>query len=100
MDPSDQTGNRSRLRWPSLLGFPAPAISVRAPCSWCQRDAGDRPPQTREAVSTDYAGKCILIADVLTLIERNILPDRPVFFIPAGRRGAGKTTSLNMEAPV
>ena len=69
---------------------------MRAPCSWCQRDAGDRLPQTRGAVSTDYAGKCILIADVLTLIERNILPDRPVFFITAGRRGAGKTTTLNM----
>jgi hypothetical protein len=47
-------------------------------------------------VSTDYAGKCILIADALTLIERNLLPDRPVFFITAGRRGGGKTTTLHM----
>ena len=47
-------------------------------------------------VSSDYAGKCILIADALTLIERNLLPDRPVFFITAGRRGGGKTTTLHM----
>ena len=46
--------------------------------------------------STDYAGKCILIADALTLIERNLLPDRPVFFVTAGRRGGGKTTTLHM----
>ena len=47
-------------------------------------------------VSTDYVGKCILIADALTLIERNMLPERPVFFITAGRRGGGKTTTLHM----
>jgi hypothetical protein len=47
-------------------------------------------------VATDYAGKCVLIAAALTLIERNLLPDRPVFFVTAGRRGGGKTTTLNM----
>ena len=47
-------------------------------------------------VATDYTGKCILIADALTMIERNLLPDRPVFFITAGRRGGGKTTTLHM----
>jgi hypothetical protein len=47
-------------------------------------------------VACDYPGKCILIADALTLIERNLLPDRPVFFITAGRRGGGKTTTLHM----
>jgi hypothetical protein len=40
--------------------------------------------------------KCILIAAALTLIERSILPDRPVFFVTAGRRGGGKTTTLTM----
>jgi hypothetical protein len=47
-------------------------------------------------VSADFTGKCILIAAALTIIERNLLPDRPVFFVTAGRRGGGKTTSLHM----
>src|SRR6266536_213774 len=47
-------------------------------------------------VSTDYAGKCSLIAAALTVIERSLLPDRPVFFVTAGRRGSGKTTALTM----
>src|SRR6266536_5670756 len=44
-------------------------------------------------VSTDYAGKCTLVAAALTVIERSLLPDRPVFFVTAGRRGSGKTTA-------
>jgi hypothetical protein len=47
-------------------------------------------------VATDYAGKCALIAAGLTIIERSLLPDRPCFFVTAGRRGGGKTTTLNM----
>jgi hypothetical protein len=47
-------------------------------------------------VATDFAGKCVLIAAALTLIERSLLPDRPVFFVTAGRRGGGKTTTLIM----
>lgn len=47
-------------------------------------------------VATDYAGKCILIAAALTIIERSLLPDRPTFWITAGRRGGGKTTTLVM----
>ncbi len=47
-------------------------------------------------VAADYTGKCILIAAALTLIERSLLPDRPVFFVTAGRRGGGKTTTLIM----
>jgi len=47
-------------------------------------------------VAADFAGKCILIAVALTLIERSLLPDRPVFFVTAGRRGGGKTTTLIM----
>lgn len=47
-------------------------------------------------VAADYAGKCILIAAALTLIERSLLPDRPVFFVTAGKRGNGKTTTLKM----
>src|SRR5207249_5086193 len=47
-------------------------------------------------VATDYTGKCILIAAALTLIERSLLPDRPAFFVTAGRRGGGKTTTLTM----
>lgn len=47
-------------------------------------------------VQADYAGKCVAIAAALTLIERTMLPDRPVFFITAGRRGGGKTTTNKM----
>jgi hypothetical protein len=47
-------------------------------------------------VATDFTGKCILIAAALTLIERSLLPDRPAFFVTAGRRGGGKTTTLIM----
>jgi hypothetical protein len=47
-------------------------------------------------VAADYAGKCILIAAALTVIERSLLPDRPAFFVTAGRRCAGKTTTLQM----
>jgi hypothetical protein len=43
-----------------------------------------------------YQDKCIVIAAALTLIERSLLPDRPVFFVTAGRRGSGKTTLLTM----
>jgi hypothetical protein len=47
-------------------------------------------------VATDYTGKCILIAAALTVSERSLLPDRPAFFVTAGRRGGGKTTTLAM----
>ena len=47
-------------------------------------------------VATDTVGKCILISAALTLIERSILPERPVYFVTAGRRGGGKTTTLMM----
>ena len=47
-------------------------------------------------VATDLAGKCIAIAAALTIIERSMLPDRPAFFVTAGRRGGGKTTLLMM----
>ena len=32
-------------------------------------------------VATDFTGKCILIAAALALIQRSLLPDRPVFFV-------------------
>ena len=47
-------------------------------------------------VATDYVGKATIIAAALTLIERSLLPDRPCFFVTAGRRGGGKTTTLTM----
>jgi hypothetical protein len=49
-------------------------------------------------VATDSTGKCTLIAIALSLIERSMLPERPAFFITAGRRGGGKTTTLMMLA--
>jgi hypothetical protein len=47
-------------------------------------------------VSTDATGKGIIIVAALALIERSLLPDRPVYFVTAGRRGGGKTTLLIM----
>jgi hypothetical protein len=47
-------------------------------------------------VATDYAGKCVLIAAALTVIERSILPNRPTFWVTAGKRGGGKTTAIIM----
>ena len=62
------------------------------------REGGDGVPEDEWLgdVATDYAGKCIIIAAALTLIERSLLPDRPAFFVTAGRRGGGKTTTLIM----
>lgn len=47
-------------------------------------------------VATDAAGKAVLIAQALTIIERHILPERPVFNLKSGKRAAGKSTALNM----
>jgi hypothetical protein len=47
-------------------------------------------------VLTDYAGRAIIVAAALTIIERALLPERPAFFVTAGRRGGGKTTALQM----
>lgn len=47
-------------------------------------------------VNTDVEGKSVLIALVLTIIERVLLPSRPIFFVTAGLRGGGKTTALMM----
>jgi hypothetical protein len=47
-------------------------------------------------VRTSYAGKCTLIALALTLIQRSLLPNRPVFWVTAAKRGGGKTTTLMM----
>jgi hypothetical protein len=47
-------------------------------------------------VATDYVGKCTIIAAALTVIERSLLNQRPAFFVTAGRRGGGKTTTLTI----
>jgi hypothetical protein len=47
-------------------------------------------------VSTDYDGKCVLIALALTILECIALPERPAFFVTAGQRSGGKTTVVNM----
>ena len=41
-------------------------------------------------VSADDIGKAILVTAALTMIERSVLPERPAFFVTAGRRGAGR----------
>jgi hypothetical protein len=47
-------------------------------------------------VLADYQGKCVIIACALTILERALFPERPVFFITAGQRGGGKTTTIHM----
>ena len=47
-------------------------------------------------MASDYRGKCVLISAAATVIERSLLPDRPTFWVTAGRRGGGKTTTLIM----
>jgi hypothetical protein len=47
-------------------------------------------------IATDLAGKCTLVTLALSLIERTLLEERPVYFLTAGRRGSGKTTALKM----
>jgi hypothetical protein len=47
-------------------------------------------------VAADFTGKCTIVALALTLIERNLLNERPAFFVTAGRRGSGKTTTITM----
>ncbi len=47
-------------------------------------------------VATDFAGKCVLISLALSILERVLLPERPAFFVTAGKRGGGKTTALAM----
>jgi hypothetical protein len=47
-------------------------------------------------VAADYAGKCTLVALACTVIQRTLLDDRPAFFVTAGRRGGGKTTTIKM----
>jgi hypothetical protein len=47
-------------------------------------------------VATDFKGRCVLVALAQTILERVLLPQRPVFFVTAGKRGGGKTTALSM----
>jgi hypothetical protein len=47
-------------------------------------------------VATDHAGKCSLVALALTIVQRSLLDQRPVFFVGAGQRGCGKTTTIQM----
>ena len=47
-------------------------------------------------VATDFAGKVTLIAIGLSVLERSLFAERPAFFLSAGRRGCGKTTTTKM----
>jgi hypothetical protein len=47
-------------------------------------------------VAADYQGKGTIIACALTILERALLPQRPAFFVTAGQRGGGKTTTIHM----
>ncbi len=47
-------------------------------------------------VATNFSGKIVLISLALSILERVLLPERPAFFVTAGKRGGGKTTALAM----
>jgi hypothetical protein len=47
-------------------------------------------------VATNFTGKCVLLSSGMTIIERTLIEDRPVFFTTAGKRGTGKTTTQKM----
>jgi hypothetical protein len=47
-------------------------------------------------VLAEYQNKCVLIATALTIIERSLFEERPCFFVTAGKRGSGKTTTLQI----
>ncbi len=47
-------------------------------------------------LASDYAGRCIVIVYALTILERLLFSERPAFFVTAGQRGGGKTTTVNM----
>jgi hypothetical protein len=47
-------------------------------------------------VETDSAGRAVMVAYVLSLVQRLILPERPLFMFSAGQRGSGKTTTVSM----
>jgi hypothetical protein len=47
-------------------------------------------------VASGFAGRLVLLAYALTVIERVLLPERPAFFVTAGQRGGGKTTVITM----
>jgi hypothetical protein len=47
-------------------------------------------------VQTDAEGKAILIASAMSILERVLFPARPIYFVTAGLRGGGKTTTLAM----
>jgi hypothetical protein len=49
-------------------------------------------------VRADFDGKCVSLALALSIIERAVLPERPVFFATAPKRAGGKTYLLNMIA--
>ena len=46
--------------------------------------------------ATDYPGKCMLISLALSIIERVLLDQRPAYFLSGGKRGVGKTTTIQM----
>jgi hypothetical protein len=49
-------------------------------------------------LASDYVGKCVVIACALTILERLLLAERPAFFVTAGQRRGGKTTTVQMIA--
>jgi hypothetical protein len=49
-------------------------------------------------VLMSFADKCIIITKALSILERAILPERPMYAVSAPLRGGGKTTLFNMIA--
>jgi hypothetical protein len=47
-------------------------------------------------VATDATGKAVMVAHMLSMLERLVLTERPMFIYSAGQRGSGKTTAVSM----
>jgi hypothetical protein len=47
-------------------------------------------------VTTDFDGKCILVAMALSILQRALFSEKPCFFVTAPQRGGGKTTVVAM----
>ena len=76
-----------------LAVLPAPASVSATDIAWAMQFLTD---DWLADVSATYEGKCVLIALALSIIERALLPERPGFFVSAGKRGSGKTTTISM----
>lgn len=51
-------------------------------------------------VAAGVEGKAVLVAYALSIIERALCPERPLFLVTSGKRGGGKSTAITMATIV